>query len=193
MITRWHWVRHAPTHARTITGWTDTAPDLSDTAAIARLDACLPQQALLVASDLSRARLTADALAGRRTRLPDDRALRESHHGDWEGRSFTEIALADPDRSRACWENPGDAAPPGGESWNQLAARVAGVVDRHNPAAADIIAVAHSGVILTAIQRASGMSAKSALSFVIDPLSVTRLEYLHGQDKWRIACINHVV
>lgn len=191
MITRFWWVRHGPTHSRVINGWTDVAADLSDVNAIARLRQFLPNQAVLVSSDLSRARMTADLLAG--SRLPDDPDLREGNHGDWEGKSFTEIALIDPELSRQYWENPGDVAPPNGESWNQIAARVMQVVDRLNgPETRDVIIVAHYGVILTALQRAAGMSAKAALAFEIEPLSVTRLEYLHDANAWRIGFINHV-
>ncbi len=191
MITRFWWVRHGPTHSRVINGWTDVAADLSDVNAIARLQAFLPTDALLVSSDLSRARKTADLLAG--SRLPDDPDLREGNHGDWEGKSFTEIALIDPELSRRYWENPGDVAPPNGESWNKVASRVWRVVDRLTvPEHDDVIAVAHYGVILTAIQRAAGMSAKAALAFEIEPLSVTRLEYLRDANAWRIGFINHV-
>jgi broad specificity phosphatase PhoE len=36
-------VRHGPTHAKGMVGWTDLPADLSDGAALARLNAHLPQ------------------------------------------------------------------------------------------------------------------------------------------------------
>jgi alpha-ribazole phosphatase len=109
-LTRFWWVRHGPTHEKNFVGWRDVPADLSDHPRIARLSAHLPIGAHLVASDLSRASATADALGKGRTRLPDDAALREFNFGDWDGKHFTEI---DPVLSRAYWENPGDISPPG--------------------------------------------------------------------------------
>ncbi|MCX8953857.1 histidine phosphatase family protein, partial [Ruegeria sp. NA] len=36
-MTRLHLVRHGPTHAKTMVGWSDLPADLSDTAALRRL------------------------------------------------------------------------------------------------------------------------------------------------------------
>ncbi len=188
-MTVWHWVRHAPTHETAFVGWRDVPADLSDRAQIARLDAALPVGALLVSSDLSRAVATADALAGGRTRLPHAADLREFNLGDWDGLRFDVVAARDPALSRRYWEEPGDVAPPGGESWNAAAERVAGFVDRINAAhpEAEVIAVAHIGVILTQIQRASSCTAYEALAHEIGNLSVTRLVHEGG---WRVEAIN---
>jgi len=189
-MTVWHWVRHGPTHEKAFVGWRDVPADLSDAATIARLDAHLPQNALLVSSDLIRAVATADVLAKGRARLPHAADLREFNFGDWDGLRFDAIAAAHPDLSRRYWEEPGDVAPPGGESWNNVAARVAGFVDWMNTdhPKAEIIAVAHIGVILTQIQRAAGCTAYDALAHEIGNLSVTRL--IHD-GTWRIEAINH--
>ena len=61
-MTTWHWVRHGPTHEKTFVGWRDVPADLSDHAQIARLDAHLPKEALMVSSDLIRCVATADAI-----------------------------------------------------------------------------------------------------------------------------------
>ena len=37
-VTRFWWVRHGPTHEKAFTGWRDVPADLSDSAALARLD-----------------------------------------------------------------------------------------------------------------------------------------------------------
>ncbi len=193
MITRFWWVRHGPTHSQVINGWSDVPADLSNTDAIARLNRFLPKKALLVSSDLQRARMTADTLAGKRTRMPDDRDMREGSQGSWEGKSSDEIARTDPELSREVWQSPGDVAAPGGESWNTVCARVTLAVARLNvPEQRDVVAVAHHGPILAALQIASGISAKATLAFVIKPLSVTRLEYLHDARVWRIGFVNHI-
>ena len=75
LTTDWYWVRHGPTHAKTLIGWTDLPADLSDQDQIARLDAWLPRDAALVSSDLRRAVATADAIGGGRMRLPHEPGL----------------------------------------------------------------------------------------------------------------------
>mmetsp|Transcript_23334 Transcript_23334/g.40601 ORF Transcript_23334/g.40601 Transcript_23334/m.40601 type:complete len:191 (+) Transcript_23334:593-1165(+) len=176
-MTTWHWVRHGPTHQTSITGWRDVPADLSDQGAIDRLSAHLPDDALVVSSDLTRAVTTAHAIQGQRRRLAHDPALREFHFGTWDGVHFSTVAEWHPDLSRAYWETPGDHAPPGGESWNQSAARVAMAVRRIEAAHPDahIIAVAHFGVILTQVQAVLGLTGYEVLGHKIDPLSVTSL------------------
>lgn len=176
-MTRLHLVRHGPTHAEGMVGWSDLPADLSDAAALARLSAALPGSALLISSDLRRAVQTADALAGARTRLPHDRALRELHFGAWELRRHAEIEAEDPDRIRAFWERPGEVRPPGGESWQELRARVDAAIDAliGSHEGKDLIVVAHFGVILTQLQRARRLGPEQAFAQRIDPLSVTCL------------------
>lgn len=191
MTTLW-WVRHGPTHEKAFVGWRDVPADLSDTARIARLNALLPEDALLVSSDLSRSIATADAIAGNRTRLPHAPALRELDFGDWDGLTFDQVTTRDPALSRAYWETPGDVMPPNGESWNMAAARITPFVDEiaRQYQGRHIIAVAHFGVILTQVQRALGISAYQAVSHKIDNLSVTRLRW--DGDKWQAGAINHI-
>ena len=191
-MTTWWSVRHGPTHEKSFVGWRDVPADLSDTAQIARLNAHLPDDALLVSSDLSRSIATADAIAGNRTRLPHAPALREFNFGDWDGLTFDQVTARDPALSRAYWETPGDVAPPNGESWNMATSRISPFVDdisrKHQ--GRHIIAVAHFGVILTQVQRALGVSAYQAVSHKIDNLSVTRLQW--DGDKWQADAINHI-
>lgn len=192
-MTTWHWVRHGPTHEKSFVGWRDVPADLSDTALIERVRAHLPDHALMVSSDLIRSVHTADALsADTHTRLPHEPDLREINFGVWDGMRFDAVAARDPQLSRAFWEKPGDIVAPEGESWNQTAARVNGVVDRMNIAhrGAHIIAVAHFGVILTQVQRALGISAYKAMARTIDNISVTTIRH-QGGEAWDVEQINH--
>lgn len=191
-MTRLHLVRHGPTHARGMVGWSDLPADLSDRAALARLHAHLPENALVVSSDLVRASATADAIQGPRLRLPHQPDLREIRFGAWEMRTYREVEAEDPGLARAYWETPGNASPPGGESWNQTRARVDtaidGLVAAH--AGADLVIVAHFGVILTQIQRALGLDATSAFGHRIDNLSVTEITL--NANTWQVGRINHL-
>lgn len=192
MTTSIWWVRHGPTHSKAAIGWTDLPADLSDVAALSRLSAHLPADAQVISSDLKRASATADAITGARARIPHNADLREMNFGDWDGLGFDEISRRDPIIGRQFWQEPGDIAPPNGESWNALRKRVDVSVDAilaDKPR--DIIIVAHFAVILTALQRATDISAKSVFSFKIDNLSVTRLDYLHEAGAWRVHGVNH--
>ncbi|OUS05606.1 histidine phosphatase family protein [Rhodobacterales bacterium 52_120_T64] len=194
MSTRLWFVRHGPTHSKAAVGWSDVPADLSDLAALRRLSSYLPVEAKIISSDLKRASATADALQGGRVRLQNMSALREMNFGDWDGRLFADIAKSDPETSRQFWESPGAVAPPNGESWDDLSMRIAAAVDTiiTNNGTGDVVIVGHFAAILTALQRASGMSAKAAFAFKIDNLSVTRLEYLHPVKSWRVHGVNHL-
>jgi broad specificity phosphatase PhoE len=191
-MTRFFWLRHAPTHERAFTGWRDVPADLSDRPLIARVARLLPTDALVVSSDLIRARTTADALTGPRTRLPDDPALREFHFGTWDGQMWHEVAASDPELSRAYWETPGDIAPPGGESWTMADARIEAAVQRLIAAHAgrNIVVVAHFGTILTQVARARAQSPAEALAQPVAPLSLTEI-VVAGAER-RVLRVNHL-
>ncbi|MCP5075147.1 MAG: histidine phosphatase family protein [Rhodobacteraceae bacterium] len=190
-MTRFWWVRHGPTNRKGLYGWTDVPADLSDTAAIGRLHNHLPKDGLVISSDLQRCVATADAISGTRQRLPHSSTLREINFGDWETLTYAEAEAIDADLARDYWSNPGHSAPPGGESWHQAGERISGAVDHlaETYKGRDIIIVAHFAVILTQLQRATGMDPKSAISFSIDNLSVTGIEHL-GRG-WRVFGVNH--
>lgn len=185
---RLHLVRHGPTHAKTMIGWTDLPADLSDTAALARLSAHLPADAALISSDLSRAVTTADALArpGRR-RLPHDPSWRELHFGAWEQQTFAQAEAADPAHIRAFWETPGPVRAPGGESWDDITARIGAALARLPDTT---IVVCHFGAILAALQCCLGLTATDVFAHKIDNLSVTELHKTAAG--WQAARINHI-
>ncbi|WP_170452286.1 histidine phosphatase family protein [Ruegeria arenilitoris] len=191
-MTRLHLVRHGPTHAKTMVGWSDIPADLSDHAAIARLHDHLPQDALVISSDLSRAADTATAIQGTRRRLPHHPDLREIHFGTWEMRAFAEIEAEDPELAFAYWDSPGDVRPPNGESWNAVRVRVDAAIDgligMHT--GADLVIVAHFGVILTQVQRALDLDAQQTFAHRIDNLSVTELAF--DGKTWSAGRINHL-
>jgi broad specificity phosphatase PhoE len=110
-----------------------------------------------VASPLGRARQTMD-LVRCALKLPlsgyaiDDR-LREIGYGEWEGSTLAEMQAKDPDlfarRQAAKWT----VAPPGGETYVSVQARVS---EWHRALEADAVAVAHGGT-LRALMVALGL------------------------------------
>jgi broad specificity phosphatase PhoE len=84
----------------------------------------------LYSSDLARARQTAQALsdlAGLPVRL--DVRLREIDVGRWSGQLFSDVRAADPELYARWRTEPAEVRPPGGESLQELAARMAGALD----------------------------------------------------------------
>ena len=168
-------VRHGPTHAKAMIGWTDLPADLSDQAALDRLSAALPD-APIVSSDLSRARATAEALQQDRPMLAPDPALREIHFGDWEGLTHDEAEARDRAALFAFWDAPGTAAAPGGESWDGFAARTDAAIAALLTAHAEIVVVCHFGVILRQLQRARRITAREGFAQTCAPLSLSLID-----------------
>ncbi|OBF91502.1 histidine phosphatase [Mycobacterium sp. 852014-52450_SCH5900713] len=115
------------------------------------------QPLLIVSSDLHRAYDTAIRL-GERTGLPIrvDPRLRETHLGDWQGLTHTEVDTQAPG-ARLAWREDATWAPHGGESRVDVAARsvplvtelVSGEPEWGGPQHADrpVVLVAHGGLI----------------------------------------------
>lgn len=190
-MTRIDLVRHGPTHAKSMVGWSDIPADLSDAAALSRLSAYLPADATVISSDLIRAIETANAIQGIRPRLPHHPGLREINFGAWELQRFKDVEATDPDRIRAYWQTPGDISPPGGESWNQVRTRVDTTIDTliSDQSGQNLIVVAHFGMILTQLQRALGLTASGVFAHKIDNLSVTTI--ISQPTGWHVGAINH--
>lgn len=184
-----HLIRHGPTHAKTMVGWSDLPADLSNTERLTSLTAALPATALVVSSDLSRAVHTADAIVGARARLPHDAGLREMNFGDWELRTYDDIARETPELINQFWEHPGETSAPNGESWNQLAHRVNNSVDRLlRETDADLVIVCHFGPILTLVQRADKTTTAEVFGQRIENLSLTRIDIAKGD--WMLRDVN---
>jgi len=174
-MTNWYWIRHGPTHLKSLVGWSDVDVDLSNVNRLKKLDDYLPNDSLIISSDLKRTIKTATEIQNMRERLPNNKNLREFNFGEWELKKSSEIAAKYPKLSKDYWSSPGDTAPPNGESWNQAAKRINAEVDNINERykGKNIIAVGHFGVILTQLQRAANIQPQSAISFQIDNLSIT--------------------
>ena len=133
-------------------GWTDTP--LNDTgrrqaAELAEKMAAGPEIASLWASDLSRARETAEIVGARIGLSPRlDWRLREGMRGRWEGHLFEEIEDAEPELY-AHWRQAGDDFRfPDGESLRQQQRRVtASLRDIHARGELPALAVCHGGSI----------------------------------------------
>jgi broad specificity phosphatase PhoE len=106
----------------------------------------------IISSDLRRAADTADVVGvacGQPVKL--DPRLRETHLGEWQGRSVAEIEQAWPG-AIAAWRSDPGWAPPGGESRLEVVRRSRPVVDELDEEYArdsqsTVVLVAHGGLI----------------------------------------------
>lgn len=105
----------------------------------------------IISSDLARARVTAETVGKRLGRPVElDERLRETHLGEWQGRTHAEIDAAHPGR-RDLWRHDAEWAPAGGETRVAVAARMRTVVDDlladDSWPGSTILLVAHGGAI----------------------------------------------
>jgi broad specificity phosphatase PhoE len=103
----------------------------------------------LWASDLSRARETAEIVGARIGLVPRlDARLREANRGKWEGQRFIDIERAEPERY-AAWRRAGEGFRfPGGESLRDQSDRVtAALSDVHSLGQLPALVVCHGGSI----------------------------------------------
>jgi alpha-ribazole phosphatase len=177
-------IRHAPVDGpRGVIHAPDAPVDLRDTAAIAALKARLPEAAFAVCSPARRTRETARALG---LDAAEHAAFREQDFGDWTGRRHNDLVAELGEAYRAFWKSPASNRPPGGESFvDQIARARAGLASLP---AGDTVLVVHSGTIRALLAIALDLAPDSALRFVIDPLSLTRIDRL--TDGWRVVAVN---
>lgn len=181
-------VRHAPVDGpKGVIHAPDAPVDLGDSAALGALREKLPRDAAIFASPSRRTRDTAAAL-GLEPHLDPD--FREQDFGTWTGRRHDDLSRELGPAYDAFWQDAARLAPPGGESFVDQIERVRRGLARLP--GGDVVLVVHSGTIRAVLAIALVTSPEAALSFVIDPLSLTLIDRL-GSSGWRIVWVNRVV
>ena len=198
VVTRWWWVRHAPVRndGGNIYGQTDIACDTSDIEVFEAIAKILPRNAVWVASNLKRTHQTAEAIwdAGypQPAAMTKEAAFAEQNLGRWQGMNRAAFIASRPVGSS--WFADINEPAPAGESFMDLYVRTRRTIDRINNEAAgrDVIAVAHGGTIKAAIGLALEGQVERALSFDIDNVSITRLDYFASPERsvWRLPMVN---
>lgn len=202
-VTRWWWVRHAPVpDTVNIYGQNDVDSDTSDRNVFDALARELPKGAAWYTSNLRRTHQTAEAIIGAMVEADPAAAGRlqisefaEQHLGEWQGLNRMEFFAARAHLSHPFWFGPAAERAPGGESFDDLYARVTPAIERLSTEhlGRDIVAVTHGGTIKAAIGHALRLSTDAALAFAIDNCSITRLDQLGSGpgSLWRVVSINH--
>ncbi len=177
-------IRHAPVDGpRGLIHDSDAPADTRDAARLAGLRAQLPAAAFVVCSP---ARRTWDTALALRLAPAKEPAFREQDLGAWTGRRHDDLAEEFGAAYRDFWRSPASSRPPGGESFVDQIARVA--VGLARLPAGDSVLVVHSGTIRAALAIGLDIAPELALRFVIDPLSLTRIDRLDSD--WRIVSVN---
>lgn len=179
-------VRHGHTEltaAARFSGGGVDGPDLdelgrSQAAALARI---LPSDvAAVVSSPLPRARQTAEILAAARepaVTVRVDDGWRECDFGAWEGLTYPEVHAQYP-AELAAWSADTAVAAPGGESFDELARRVAVARDRTiaRYPGRSVVVVTHAWVIRALVAGALGAALSAMFRMRAAPGSVTSID-----------------
>lgn len=177
-------IRHAPVAGPSgVIHGNDAPADTGDEAAFAALREKLPDGATSYTSPAVRSLETAAALGLRPTAEPK---FSEQDFGDWTGRRHDNLAREFGDTYRNFWLTPASSRPPHGESFAEQIVRVQEGLAAL-PAGTAILVV-HSGTVRAALAIALELTPDQALRFVIDPLSLTRIDRVAGG--WRVVGVN---
>lgn len=117
-----------------------------------------------------------------------DNRLKELHFGDWEMQAWNDLPR---DRFDIWAQNYAHMAPPNGETFSQLQARVIIFVDEiltqyHK---GHVLVVTHGGIIRALLAYVLSMELKGLFRFNVDYGSVTQLDF--SDDIPRINFVNH--
>ena len=159
------------------------------------LAARLPETSAWYATPLSRTQRTAQAIqeAGYpATPWAIEPGLIEQSMGDWQGLPHAELPPKLELPAHVFWPLAASEVPPGGESMDQVLARVGEALERladlHD--GNDIVMVSHGGAIRAAVAHALAVQAETSLRFSVQNLSVTILE--RHPAAWRVVAVNEL-
>jgi len=197
--THWWWIRHAPVPDNVrIYGQEDVDSDCSNEEVFRAVAHEIPKDAVWLTSNLVRTVQTANAIAAAmdEKHRPRQQPLKvpefaEQHLGEWQG--LDREGFYRTHRKAPFWFGPANERPPGGESFDDLIARVKPAIERITKeyAGRNIVCVAHGGTIKAMLAVSLELSSDRALAFNIDNCSITRADHLPGGGLWRIPTVNH--
>jgi alpha-ribazole phosphatase len=164
----------------------DAPADLTDQVRLDAVRRHLPRRAACYASPARRTIETARALRLDPVLVPE---FAEQDFGEWTGRRHDDLAASCDEHYARFWDDPARSRPSGGESFEDQVKRVRQGLLKTAPGVATL--VVHSGTIRAALCIALDIAPAAALRFVIEPLSITRIEQL--RNGWRVVSVNQNV
>ncbi|MFI6983321.1 bifunctional RNase H/acid phosphatase [Embleya sp. NPDC050154] len=133
----------------------------------------------IVSSPLGRCRQTAEAVAQRLgLKVREEPGFRETDFGAWEGLTFAEAREQTPDALDA-WLTSADAAPPGGESFTEVARRVEVARDKtiaRHPGRT-VLVVTHVTPIKTLVRIALGAPPESMFRMELSAAAISAVQW----------------
>ena len=138
----------------------------------------------VVASPVRRTRESAEILGEVLDRpVEEEPGFAEMEFGVWDGLTFPEVGESDPDGLKT-WLTDLDYAPPGGESFRTVEARVLAALDRLRTAheGRTVVVVSHVTPIKILVGRALGAPLEGVFSMELSPASVSVVSYYPGDD-----------
>lgn len=183
-------LRHPATVSRgeQCIGQTDVPLSVKGLATIKRIveEAACAKPTRILSSDLRRCRTLADAIGARLDIRPEPDAIwREVNFGAWENRTWDDIRGHDPDAFAAWMDDFVTVAPPGGESFHQVQARVVSALQKIDPALSDnLLVVTHAGVMRAAVCAFSNLPLRRAFELEVTCGSTICLRW--KDDDWRV-------
>lgn len=145
----------------------------------------------VVSSPLARCRQTAE-VAATRLGLPValEQGLRETDFGAWDGLTFAEAGERYP-AEFADWLGSTSVAPPGGESFARVAARVAEARDRllDTYRGRTVLLVSHVTPIKTLVRLALGAPPEAIFRLYLAPAALCAIAY-HGDGNTSVRYVN---
>jgi alpha-ribazole phosphatase len=187
-------MRHPPIEARgdRCIGQTNVELSLEGRTALLPLaeKACRLNPDKILCSDLQRCQLLAEAIAGRLGLFAEpDPIWREVSFGSWENRTWSDIQAREP-QVLSEWTTSFDTiAPPAGESFAQLQARVlTGVESRIvcNTGATPVshyLVITHAGVIRAVVSGFSGLPLRKTFELAVPYGSLT--SFCRDGSRWK--------
>jgi len=172
-----HLLRHGePEITGRMLGRTDCAATATGIAACVEQVSDLDVE-VVISSDLARARSAAEAI-GQTLGLTVaiDRRWRELDFGSWDGLSSAEI---DGDALGRFWNDPDAHAPPGGEQWSTLVARVAEAIGELPPR--PTLIVTHGGAMRAALAHLCGFEQRQLWAFELSYAALLSLRVWPGE------------
>jgi alpha-ribazole phosphatase len=177
-------VRHGATienEQKRYLGQTDVALSPLGEQQAAQLGAALAREAvaIVVTSDLQRARATAAAIARHHSvPLGQDADLREMARGIWEGATYAEVQARHAELLARWRASPADCQIPGGETLLQVRERVGRALERWYARfpEATVVWVTHAGVIQVLLCHLLDVDLDSGRQFRRENASVTRVK-----------------
>lgn len=203
---RWWLIRHAPVINPDDVAYGSMDLDATFEAMGPRvqyLRAMLPSPANVRTSALVRSQQTLHSVWPDAEIYPDA-AWNEQSLGAWEGQPRS-VIYGPNGPVRALFDDPKNFRPPSredgtrdGESWLDLVERVAGSLEDAEQEARtrDEVVFCHAGTIRAAIAHSLNLDPDQAFGFVVDNMSLTRIDSVHFHDRgqwhrrWRFGGIN---